>query len=157
MCPTEAALNLKLRFLIEVCFQDFNTQHKPGYAKMTVLALSLFVFWILADYSDASFSFNDFTFFTDRFYRWSNFHLNPPFLSLGRMAIVVSPLYGTLYPAGWPWCEKLMFLRTKKALHKSSFYSIALHFIKCKQFLPVFSGFFSFRLKKLQKKRDCFS
>ena len=36
---------------------------------MTVLALSLFVFWILADYSDASFSFNDFAFFTDRFNR----------------------------------------------------------------------------------------
>ena len=69
MCPTAAALNLKLRFLIEVYFKNFSTQHKTGYAKMTVLALSLFVFWILADYSDASFSFNDFTFFTDRFYR----------------------------------------------------------------------------------------
>ena len=69
MCPTAAALNLKLRFLIEVCFQDFNTQHKPGYAKMTVLALSLFVFWILADYSDTTFSFDDLAFLADRFNR----------------------------------------------------------------------------------------
>ena len=31
--------------------------------------LSLFVLWILTDNSDASFSLDDFTFVTDRFYR----------------------------------------------------------------------------------------
>ena len=31
--------------------------------------LSLFVLWILTDNSDASFSFDDFTFVTNRFYR----------------------------------------------------------------------------------------
>ena len=58
MCPTAAALKFEV-------FNFFQTKT----TNMTVLALSLFVFWILADYSDASFSFNDFTFFTDRFYR----------------------------------------------------------------------------------------
>ena len=36
---------------------------------MTVLALSLFVFWILADYSDTTFSFDDLAFLADRFNR----------------------------------------------------------------------------------------
>ena len=31
--------------------------------------LTLFVFWILTDYSDRSFSFNDLAFFADRLYR----------------------------------------------------------------------------------------
>ena len=33
------------------------------------LALSLFVFWILADYSDTTFSFDDLAFLADRFNR----------------------------------------------------------------------------------------
>ena len=56
MCPTAAALN-------------FEALASKQSDLIDGLALSLFVFWILADYSDASFSFNDFTFFTDRFYR----------------------------------------------------------------------------------------
>ena len=35
---------------------------------MVSLALSLFVFWVLTDYSDATLSFNDFAFFANRFY-----------------------------------------------------------------------------------------
>jgi hypothetical protein len=33
-----------------------------------ILALSLFVFWVLTDYSDASLSFNDFALLANRFY-----------------------------------------------------------------------------------------
>ena len=41
--------------------------------------LTLFVFWILTDYSDRSFSFNDLAFFADRLYRWSYFHWKSSF------------------------------------------------------------------------------
>ena len=120
---------------------------------MTVLALSLFVFWILADYSDASFSFNDFAFFTDRFNRWSNFHWNPPFLSLGRMAIVVSLAgflsYGRMAVVVSPWgfplsgpngpgVKTFVFKHKKITFHKSSLYSIAPCILKCKQIFRVF-------------------
>lgn len=143
MCPTAAALNSEaFASCMKIChWQLFCTQSNTVSAKMTVLALSLFVFWILADYSDASFSFNDFTFFTDRFYRWSNFHLNPPFLSLGRMAIVVT-LYGisSLGQATPVW-KTSVFERKKRALHKSSFYSIAPPFWKIKEKLGIFAYF----------------
>ena len=67
---------------------------RKSQTNLTVLSLSLFVFWILADYSDTSFSFNDFTFFTDRFNRCSYFHWNPPFLSLDQSS-TWSPSVGT--------------------------------------------------------------
>ena len=35
--------------------------------------------WILADYSDTAFSFNDFAFFANWLYRCSNFHSNRSF------------------------------------------------------------------------------
>ena len=38
------------------------------------LALSLFVFWIFTDYSDTTFSLDDFALFANRFHRWSNLH-----------------------------------------------------------------------------------
>ena len=43
------------------------------------LSLSLFVLRILTDYSDASFSLDDFALFANRFYWWSNFHVKPSF------------------------------------------------------------------------------
>ena len=46
------------------------------------LSLTLFVLRILADYSDASFSFNNFAFFTNWFYWWSNLHVKSSFPSL---------------------------------------------------------------------------
>jgi len=49
--------------------------HKPGWW----LSLSLFVFRIFADYSDTSFSFDDFALFANRFYWWSNLHVKPSF------------------------------------------------------------------------------
>ena len=69
---------------------------RKSQTNLTVLALSLFVFWILADYSDTSFSFNDFTFFTDRFNRCSYFHWNPPFLSLDQLS-TWSPSVGNIH------------------------------------------------------------
>ena len=115
---------------------------------MTVLALSLFVFWILADYSDASFSFNDFTFFTDRFYRCSNFHWNPPFPSLGHTAQVVS-LYGIssftthrLQPIYRCGERTSIFSHKKIALHRSSIYIISVYIEKCKCYFMKFPSFF---------------
>ena len=46
------------------------------------LALALSVFRVLTDYSDTTFSFDDFAFLANGFYRWSYFHRkNPPFTS----------------------------------------------------------------------------
>ena len=56
MCPTAAALNFE-------AFASKQSELIDG------LALSLFVFWILADYSDTTFSFDDLAFFADRFNR----------------------------------------------------------------------------------------
>ena len=78
MCLTAAAVNL---LLIQQIFRftKFCCSHKHDSVLDDGSALSLFVFWILADYSDTSFSFDDLTFLADRFYRSSYFHLNPPF------------------------------------------------------------------------------
>ena len=38
------------------------------FVKHSVSSLSLFVFWILADYPDASFSLDNFAFFANRLY-----------------------------------------------------------------------------------------
>ena len=56
MCPTAAALN----------FEAFASKQSD---LIDGLALSLFVFWILADYSDASFSLDDFALLANGFYR----------------------------------------------------------------------------------------
>ena len=59
MCPTAAALN-------------FEALASKQSDLIDGLALSLFVFWILADYSDTTFSFDDLAFLADlldrRFY-----------------------------------------------------------------------------------------
>mgnify|MGYP007039986396 FL=1 len=44
------------------------------------LALALFVLWILTNDSDATFSFDNFAFLADRFYRRSNLHDESSFL-----------------------------------------------------------------------------
>ena len=54
MCPTAAALN-------------FEALASKQSDLIDGLALSLFVFWILADYSDTTFSFDDLAFLADRF------------------------------------------------------------------------------------------
>ena len=117
------------------------------------LALSLFVFWILADYSDASFSLDDLTLLADRLYRCSYFHLNPPFLSYGRMAIMVS-LCGdppkSIPCVALPHSNSIVpqfsvyfafFAHKKRVPHKRSVYSIALHFRKSKKFFRKIQGF----------------
>ena len=43
------------------------------------LALTLLVLRVLTDYSDTTFSFNDFAFFTNWFYWWSNLHVKSSF------------------------------------------------------------------------------
>ena len=62
MCPTAAALN----------FEAFASKQSD---LIDGLALSLFVFWILADYSDTTFSFDDLAFFADLLNGWLYFHL----------------------------------------------------------------------------------
>ena len=80
------------------------------------LALALFVLRVLTDYSDASFSFDDFAFLANRFYRRSNLHEYPPFLKSD----------GT--------CPHLGAKRHKKrSLLHSSYVSIALSYFNCKQ------------------------
>ena len=71
MCPTAAALN-------------FEALASKQSDLIDGLALSLFVFWILADYSDTTFSFDDLAFLPDRFNRRSYFHVNPPFSFLAK-------------------------------------------------------------------------
>ena len=50
------------------------------------LTLSLFMLRVFTDYSDSSFSFDDFAFFANRFYWWSYFHVNTHALSVCRRA-----------------------------------------------------------------------
>lgn len=80
MCLTAAAVNLLLIQQI-LRFTKFCCSHKHDSVLDDGSALSLFVFWILADYSDTSFSFDDLTFLADRFYRSSYFHFNSSLLS----------------------------------------------------------------------------
>ena len=56
MCPTAAALN-------------FEALASNTSDLIDGLALSLLVFWILAVYSDTTFSFDDLAFLADRFNR----------------------------------------------------------------------------------------
>ena len=53
--------------------------HTCFIIKCSKLSLSLFVFWVVTDNSDFPFSFNDFAFFANWFYWWSNFHVKPSF------------------------------------------------------------------------------
>ena len=120
------------------------------------------MFWILADYSDTSFSFDDLTFLADRFYRSSYFHLNPPFfpffwlnshegiplrdfLTSGPMAIRMF-LWGNRCAAtrlhGDHSVFSAFFAHKNRASHKRSVYSIALRFGKSKNYFRVFLGFY---------------
>ena len=62
MCPTAAALN-------------FEALASKQSDLIDGLALSLFVFWILADYSDTTFSFDDLAFVANFLYGRSHFHV----------------------------------------------------------------------------------
>jgi len=74
---------MKIDILIMINSAAHNNRtrtHIPD--QMTIkrwLSLSLFVLRILTDYSDASFSLDDFALFANRFYWWSNFHVKPSF------------------------------------------------------------------------------
>ena len=48
------------------------------------------MFWILTDYSDRSFSFNDLAFFADRLYRWSYFHWKSSFRKFIKICSILS-------------------------------------------------------------------
>ena len=88
------------------------------------LALALFVLWILTNDSDATFSFDNFAFLADRFYRRSNLHDESSFLCS------LAPRVG-----------EFSVVR-KKSTRKSSFYSIAFCSRKCKKFFTYFFIFF---------------
>ena len=66
-----------LEFLSEIQHTNITVvvlQPRLPALRLAKLALSLLVLWILTDYSDASFSLNDFAFFANWFNWWSNLH-----------------------------------------------------------------------------------
>ena len=70
-CNTES----KNQFLYRCLFlTSYETTLRIFIIRTSVLALSLLVFWVFADYSDATLSLNDFALFTNWFYRRSNLH-----------------------------------------------------------------------------------
>ena len=70
-CNTES----KNQFLYKCLFLTlYETTLRIFSIRTSILALSLFVFWVFADYSDATLSLNDFALFTNWFYRRSNLH-----------------------------------------------------------------------------------
>ena len=70
-CNTES----KNQFLYKRLFLTlYETTLRIFIIQRSVLALSLLVFWVFADYSDATLSLNDFALFTNWFYRRSNLH-----------------------------------------------------------------------------------
>ena len=70
-CNTES----KNQFLYKCLFVTlYETSLWIFIIQRSVLALSLLVFWVFADYSDATLSLNDFALFTNWFYRRSNLH-----------------------------------------------------------------------------------
>ena len=70
-CNTES----KNQFLYKRLFLTlYETTLRIFSIRTSILALSLFVFWVFADYSDATLSLNDFALFTNWFYRRSNLH-----------------------------------------------------------------------------------
>ena len=70
-CNTES----KNQFLYKCLFLTlYETTLRIFSIQRSVLALSLLVFWVFADYSDATLSLNDFALFTNWFYRRSNLH-----------------------------------------------------------------------------------
>ena len=119
MCPTAAALN-------------FEALASKQSDLIDGLALSLFVFWILADYSDTTFSFDDLAFLADRFNRWSYFHVNPPFSFLAKT-----------HSCACSWWKNPVFAHKKERIHKSSSYSIASSLKIASHFFQFFSWFFS--------------
>lgn len=64
------------------------------FQSMERLSLPLFVFWVLTDYPDASFSLNNLAFFANRLYGWSYLHSSSSFLhtqdwAFPRLALVL--------------------------------------------------------------------
>ena len=92
------------------------------------LSLSLFVLRILTDYSDASFSLDDFALFANRFYWWSHLHGNSPFYS----CIYLSRYIGT---AG------LVLDKLHPASQQSRHDIITSWFLLCKCFYKYFYNF----------------
>ena len=70
--PAGSAVTQKARHYISTK----RTRSHLQVSQIYLLALSLFVFWVLTDHSDTTLSFNDFAFFANRFYWWSYFHSN---------------------------------------------------------------------------------
>lgn len=58
------------------------------------------MFWILTDYSDRSFSFNDLAFFADRLYRWSYFHWKSSFRKFIKICSFLSAQIHTTHAFG---------------------------------------------------------
>ena len=73
--PAGSAVTQKARHYISTK----RTRSHLQVSQIYLLALSLFVFWVLTDHSDTTLSFNNFAFFANWFYRCSNLHLNISF------------------------------------------------------------------------------
>ena len=58
------------------------------------------MFWILTDYSDRSFSFNDLAFLADRLYRWSYFHWKSSFRKFIKICSFLSAQIHTTHAFG---------------------------------------------------------
>ena len=87
------------------------------------LTLSLFVLWIFTDYSDTSFSLDDFAFFTNRFYRRSNLHLCSSFhLSHQEIPSILRKLF-KFTSCIWAYWQNIFQKRHLALYHR--FYGIA--------------------------------
>ena len=72
-CNTES----KNQFLYGcLLLTPYETTLRIFIIRTSVLALSLLVFWVFTDNSDATLSLNDFALFTNWFYRRSNLHFH---------------------------------------------------------------------------------
>ena len=124
---------MKIDIINSAAHNNRTRTHIPD--QMTIkrwLSLSLFVLRILTDYSDASFSLDDFALFANRFYWWSHLHGNSPFYS----CIYLSRYIGT---AG------LILDKLRPASQQSRHDIITSRFLLCKCFSKYFLLFFIYK------------
>ena len=75
-------LRLRSKRLSSLSIQCSRTKKLSQESQFAELSLALFMLRILANYSDTTFSFDDFAFLANGLYRWSYLHRkNPPFTS----------------------------------------------------------------------------
>lgn len=101
----KTSLSLRMGFLTK-----FMLRLRLHSLSVQCLSLTLFVLRVLTDYSDAALTLDDFAFFANRFYWWSNLHSNSPFLTATRISddqicpldvhTPLRDLLETVHPAG---------------------------------------------------------